>query len=749
METAAYTRIRDELTQMRFEPPKPARKSPVFDFGVFLLFYFGALAAVATAMLIVNVPIQKYTVLYALPPAWLLLAWYRKAPLYALPVAVAGALFLYGCSQFAAGFFDVSWDGNSIHKPIAGLLANGWNPFRQTLDAFANGTDFLPYNPNWAEFQIDMQPKAAHLIAAAFYAFTGSIEAGKLFNLAGMAACVCILAPMIRDTVRIHFSVALLISALVCANPIALAQVLTFYTDGFTFQLLTVTASALLYAALRPEGRFALPARAAAFAALCLAVNTAQMAVWLCAMYCLVYYLVRVVAIAQTGAPVPERRRQRKRLLIFLAAAAVCALVVLGAGTYGVNLVRHGNPFYGMPGGGPGDQKLNAWMSIPVQNLSKAGQFFASLFAPASTGLFERVSLKVPFSFGAQEWSLSALDTNVGGWGPFFSGIFLLSVAVIFTAAYRLAKRRTRRGKYLVMIVFIVILPVFLLPYLYSARYYQQPFWLALGALVCLFAPAEENSARPQPVREANSVPVRLLGVALCLLLVLNNVSAYNYLDFQSTQTEAARRAMRTVQTETLSRSKVADVATASRGMFYGLFFNLRDEGITNYNFSQSLTDTQGSIFYYLPYNLRPRGSEARAEANSFLYALNANGYLVVIAKQGASGAFDSRMLALLSAMALETGKHDPAADNYLAVIDTNAHIRLEASGPLALAQTVIADGLTVQVQSRANAASIQINGVEYAVQGGGYNIVVFDVKNMTAVDSVVINTGAVPVLYR
>jgi hypothetical protein len=749
MTAADGAQLRGEPRQIHLEPSIRDRKSPMFDFGLFLLLYMFALVLVVTAMLAAGFTVQKYTCVYAIPLAWLGLAWFRKAPLYALLVTAMGVLFLAGVSLIVSQVFDVAWDSNCYHKADTGMLAFGWNPFKQTMISYANTTKILPYNAGWLAYQVDNQPKASFIIGASFYAFWGNIASGKVFNIASMVACICLVAPMLKDAMKVSALAAFMSILLVSANVVTIAQALTYYNDGFVYQMLTIAAAALTYMAFKPEGRYVRMAQLAAFLAVCMAINIKTSAVLFCAIICLFYYIARVIAIAQSTAEPQVRKRQQRNLFLYFVAMVLCAVCVLGATTYIVNLVRFGIPFYGMLGQTSINTLLESLMSPKIHNLPLFLQFFVSLFSPMANILFTDINLKVPFTVSADEWNVSALDTNINGWGILFSGIFILSLIVILRAIYLLGKRRSRKVKFLVFILITVLLPVFFIPYLFSARYYLQPYWIVLAALLCLFAPPAEEGVRVRPLREVNKIPTRLLGILLCGLLIVNCVTAYRYLDFQINETKTSRATMETIRNETENNGKVMDVTTASPGMFYALFFNLKDEGITKYNFTEHITDIHGTVLYYLAYNLRDGGEPAKMESSSFLYSLNSNGYIVVIAKQGASGALTEKMLAFLDVMALQADGHDSKTDNYLAVIDTNAHIRIEKSGPDALHETVQADGLPVEVQSSMDGASIVIDGTEYAVSRDGYNIVVYDPENMALVDSVVINTDATPILQR
>ena len=174
MTTFNYAEIRNELEQMRQTPSQNRQYSAVFDFGLFLLLYLGALALTVTALLALRLPLYTYTVFFPVPLAYLALALLRKAPLRALIISGLGVLFLAAVSLLVSRVFDTGLSSSSYQKTAVGLLTNGWNPFTQTLSAFANSTGVLPYNSTWLSTQADIQPKAPAMIGAAFAAFLGA-----------------------------------------------------------------------------------------------------------------------------------------------------------------------------------------------------------------------------------------------------------------------------------------------------------------------------------------------------------------------------------------------------------------------------------------------------------------------------------------------------------------------------------------------------------------------------------------------
>ncbi|MFH1513367.1 MAG: hypothetical protein ABIG45_08465, partial [Bacillota bacterium] len=128
------------------------RRNPLMDFGLFLLSYFFWLIVIVTLEIAAGMGIHEYTCFFAVPCAWLTLAFLRKAPLYALLIAAAGVLVIAGVSCLAAQIYDTAWDSNCYHKPITGMLLHVWNPFEQTMIEFATTHDVIPYKSGWLSY---------------------------------------------------------------------------------------------------------------------------------------------------------------------------------------------------------------------------------------------------------------------------------------------------------------------------------------------------------------------------------------------------------------------------------------------------------------------------------------------------------------------------------------------------------------------------------------------------------------------
>lgn len=740
LENAREEEIRKSLDAGEREKP---RRQPLLDFGLFLLAYFFWLVALVTAEIFIGLGIHPYTSLFAAPFAWLTLFWLRKAPLYALAVTVCGVLLLIGTAYLASFFYDTAWSSNCYYKPVTAMLKLGWNPFRGSMIPFANANGALPYNAGWLSYQVDNQPKASFMIAASIYALTGDIEYGKIFNLVSMVACICIVAPLLADAFKLRFAAAIAAVMLTAMNLITLSQLMLFYHDGFAYQLLTVAAASFFYLLFKPRGAYASAARVAAFASLCLAVNVKMSAVLYAAVLCGVYVVGRAAEIRRAG-NTEGRNGEILRMIGYFAGMAVCALGILGAGTFVTNRMAHGDPFYGMLGSNSMNSLLPYLMSDNIRELPLYQQFFVSMFSPTSNTLFSAVQMKLPFTFSMDEWTLATNDANVAGWGIVFGGIFCLSSVIVLVTAVRMLRHDRRVSWLLFGVLALVIVPVFFIPYLFCARYYLQPFWVPLAALICLFAPCIRVKKTGGCKYPRARFLKFLLAPVLCGLLVLNAYTSVNYFQFQYEETRQAKTELSALAKELSSGSRVMDVATIERGLFYGLFINLNDRGIA-YNFCETLAEPGVPLLHYLTCLTRDRGAAAEADAVSFLRALYDNGYLVVIASGG--GKLPAAMAQPLQALGLlQTGAVNPDA-GYMAVIDPYGAVNYELNDYGQYSAYMCDTG--VLVQSTSAVLAILINGTDYAYSMNGFNIVVYDTENRVPVASVTIDAQANPMLTR
>ena len=439
-----------------------------------------------------------------------------------------------------------------------------------------------------------------------------------------MAAAVCIVFPLLRDAMKANGAAVWIAVLLTAVNPVALSQALSYYSDGFLFQMLTIAAAAFAYLAYKPGGKLALAAKIAAFAAVCLAANTAINALLYCAILCLLFFLARVISITRSSASKYTRTKRNIRLFIYFISIIIAAVGVLGMASYAMNFLRYGSPLYGLYGASAVNTAFDAQMSAPFSGLPRAAQVIVSVFSRLSAEPVSDIAIKIPFTYINAEFHLATAEAVSGGWGILFSTVFIVSSLVLLWSLVLTIIRRSRRAWLIAALLLTVALPVFVLPYLFVARLYLQLYWLPLAALLCLISPAE-NKRNLQSGKLRGSFKW-LLAAGLCAALLFSYITPCNVLTGQIQNTADARTAIETLIRETEGGDTVVDIAPAERGLYYGLLFNLQDEGLDAYNFVEHLPEDaiDGTLFASLRYRLRDAGDDA--STNSFLAWLNQNG---------------------------------------------------------------------------------------------------------------------------
>ncbi|HEX8909356.1 MAG TPA: hypothetical protein VF805_09130, partial [Anaeromyxobacteraceae bacterium] len=102
----------------------------------------------------------------------------RTSPRRVLAALALGGAVLVGAALLAAACWDLSYDGQAYHQSAVSLLARGWNPLAGSLPREAT------VHRLWLEHYL----RGPELAAAVVVAATGSLEGGKVFAIALVAA---------------------------------------------------------------------------------------------------------------------------------------------------------------------------------------------------------------------------------------------------------------------------------------------------------------------------------------------------------------------------------------------------------------------------------------------------------------------------------------------------------------------------------------------------------------------------------
>jgi hypothetical protein len=317
----------------------------------------------------------------------------------------------------SAFYYDLSWDGEWYHQTAILALARGWNPLADPMHLFAGSLKL------WVRHYA----KGPWYMAAAIYTTTGRIELGKCIDwLALAAAFLAVLAAGLDGGLR--RSRAMGIAAIVAINPVVMSEVTTYLVDGVMVSFLVV-AVASAYSGLRRPG---LAIVVTGVAASIVAIN---------AKFTGLVFLCFVFAAAGLWCFV----WQWKQLLPLIGWAV--AVILLGAGVWGfnpyvTNTLRVQQPFYPVLGSAKYPSltqqgKEGIELGETPKNMmgrSRLVRFGYAIFGRPGNQPYQKgrnASLMWPFT--ARPGDLYAYkyhETRVAGFGPFFSGCLLLSLAL-------------------------------------------------------------------------------------------------------------------------------------------------------------------------------------------------------------------------------------------------------------------------------------------------------------------------------
>ncbi|MBR1543353.1 MAG: hypothetical protein IJ626_00465 [Muribaculaceae bacterium] len=336
---------------------------------------------------------------------------------------------------------DFSFDGNTYHQNTIYALAHGWNPISGRNQGALLGSLWSQY------YTLGMET-----LAASVYSITGLIQTGKAANLWLVLAMVFMTAEALSFTPlsRWRWYVAV---ALLC-NPVVITQMFSFYVDFVQYVLLALAICCFhVWAA---SSRRIWLAYLAAILAFSFAVKI-NVAFWVF-LYSFIYYLL-----------FQKHRVSAGLVVAVFVGAALAGFFMLGYFPYITNFISRGNPIFPLIGQGSVDI-ITGNTPPEVQDMSRFLAPFYSIAYPFTE--------QCQFS---QYFLASKLDARLGGFGPIFLPVLLLSFAVLCVRSNLLLRSLQYR-----CVAFAVSLLVgtLLLPAGWWARYVPFVYLLAVVAVI-------------------------------------------------------------------------------------------------------------------------------------------------------------------------------------------------------------------------------------------------------------------------
>ena len=386
--------------------------------------------------------------------------WLRLAiPLAALAVLCAAVLL-------SAAFFDLSWDGLWYHQTAVYQMAHGWNPLRNPMRAF---------EPTVVD-SLRHYAKGPWYVALSLFATTSHIEWAKAATWIALAAMfLAVAAALVEFGTRRRDAVA--IAALVSLNPVVIFELASFLVDGLLISFLACYVAAVAACIRRPRPLV----QAVLAASAVLSINTKFSGlVYLC-FFCA----------AGGGYLIIRHRRTLMRYAAQQAACILLGVAVFGFNPYVTNTIHRGHPFYPWMGTAAhpgyaerGQDPVERW-ETPHNMLGRGRlvRFSYALFGrPGAQPFFpgENARLMWPFDVGWKDFAIFYFhDVRISGFGPLFSGAFLIALVLLGAALVRPGWPR----EVVLLAAAAIVASLLSGMHMWWARYGPQLWWLPVIAV--------------------------------------------------------------------------------------------------------------------------------------------------------------------------------------------------------------------------------------------------------------------------
>jgi hypothetical protein len=337
---------------------------------------------------------------------------YRVWPIGIVIVLLILSIFLAGL------FYDLSWDGLWYQQTAIYKIAEGWNPIRQPMQELSHHTQI------WVRHY----SKGPWYIAAAFYRSTGHIELAKCATWLSFGAMfAAVLAACLDFGMNRRRAIAL--ASIVSLNPVVTCQLYSFLVDGLLISFLVCFVAAL-FGEFRRKNRLALIVTITA-AVLCINSKFTGL-VYLCfgstagLIYCLF-----------------KRRDMLIRYVPIQALSILIGVVAFGYNPYVTNYIHRGHIFFPLMGTKE-HPSLAQRGRDPIEtyetphNMLRRNRFlrfgYAIFGRPGSQPFMggNDVKLMWPFAVTKKDMGMNYFhELRISGFGPFFSGIFLIGIVFL------------------------------------------------------------------------------------------------------------------------------------------------------------------------------------------------------------------------------------------------------------------------------------------------------------------------------
>lgn len=457
--------------------------------------------------------------------------------------------------------YDLTIDGNSYHKTAIAFIKNGWNPIYETTRQFQkNNSNVVKIDKSdKMDLWIEHYPKATWIIAAVIYNMTGNIESGKCITLILSIMLYVITYNVLRKILDKKWST--IISLITVLNPIVLVQIFTYYVDGIMGILFLMEL--LLLFMVKPTEK-------------------TNIILWMCLIsICTIFTNIKYTGLLCSGVIAatfyfywlikyrkdPDYKKIVKRITICFTIVFSIAIFLVGANSYIKNTIDHKNPLYPIVG----KDKVDIITTMQPKSFGKKNMFekyFISLFSKTENVSYgsKEPTMKLPIKVYKTEIDeLYAADTRIGGFGPLYALVFILTIPVFIYSIIKILKSEKDKAQYIILPIIAILLSSLLVKEIWWARYVPQLYLFQIGTLVSLIY-----------MRKYNKTNINTAVTLVILAAIILNLLPFGYIKYK----EVSGFKNITNDINTMKNMKNLKLKLGGMSDLYGYFYTLNDNGV-------------------------------------------------------------------------------------------------------------------------------------------------------------------------
>lgn len=565
--------------------------------SIFLLLEFIMILLVTTILFFVNVTITSlHLPIITLLTIIIYMIFYKKDDKRLNIIAIILGIIIFAGITFVEGkVYDTTADGNTYHKLAIGSMKNGWNPAYEDSQDFKmeDGNAFDTSEDNINTLWIDHYAKGTEIFAAVIYAFTGNIESGKGYTLLLMYIAFGIIFSYLYTDRKRNIFTSLIIPFLLVVNAITIVQIFNYYVDG----ALMISILLILYSCIvesikdKYEGGYNQKENLLILACnIILCINIKFTGLAFAAIFCFVFYVYWLI---KTYMKEKENFiKVVKKYTLFYIITVIASIGIIGYSSYTRNMIDHGHPLYPLYGKGHVDNMVVKEQPSSFADKNHLEIFLISIFSkgenvsPTYSEANIQPTLKIPGAITIEEINnYSIPDIRVGGFGPLFSIVFIVSIiSTIYIIIKFIKEKKWDLFIPYILILLVIAFLILLLDGNYWARYI--PYFYAIPIFTLTYLLWDNDKKIKYTI-----------GVILSIIMIIN-ISLVTYANLKSTRANdlyAGNKINEFVQYA--HDNEVVEIKLNHSGV-QGALYNIDDRGVTNYVVKEEVEQERDGYFF-------------------------------------------------------------------------------------------------------------------------------------------------------